>query len=153
MLSSQQASRKDRKNMLKQQGATANQKSNQLPLWKRMTVVTAILFSGGSLATLVPGQAVYAHNNRSNTSHHIRGKERKENINLIIRCKAGNGGKGGLSTKKSNGAAGGAGGNCNITIPLNIFLAKQNNKGQKTSASSPEANHDGSQRPDNSTAY
>ncbi len=126
--------------MLNLRKTTGDQKHNQLPLWRRMTVVTAILFSGGSLATLVPSQAVYAHSNRSNTSHHTRDKERKENINLLIICKAGNGGKGGSATKKSNGATGGAGGSCNINLPISIFLTNQNNKPQKTPTSSTAAN-------------
>lgn len=133
--------------MLDLQKTPEVQKYNQLSLWKRMTLVTAILFSGGSLAILVPSQAAYAHSNRQNTSHHTRHKERKESIKLLFICKAGNGGKGGSATKKSSGAAGGAGGNCIINVP--VFLTIQNNKHQKTSTSSHEANHNGGQRSDN----
>ena len=117
--------------MLKQQETTGDQKYNQLPLWKRMTVVTAILFSGGSLVTLVPNQVTYAHSSRSDAFHHHkhdRNKTQRETVNLFITCKSGNGGKGGLAKRKSNGASGGAGGSCNINIPIDIFLEKQNKK-------------------------
>ncbi len=133
----------ERHYMLNLQRTPEVQKYNQLSLWKRMTLVTAILFSGGSLATLVPSQAAYAHSNRSNTSHHAGHKGRREVTKLLVVCKAGNGGKGGSATRKSNGAMGGAGGNCIINVP--IFLTIQNNKHQKISTSSPEAG----QRSDN----
>jgi len=130
--------------MPKQREAKGSQKYNQLPLWKRMTLLTAILSSGGSLATLVPSQATYAHSSKSNTVHpteHSRHKTPKESVKLLVVCKAGHGGKGGSATRKSSGAAGGAGGNCVVNVPINVFLMGQNNKNQTTSTPSPEASH------------
>jgi hypothetical protein len=137
----------ERYHMPSQKKTPKIQKYKQLSLWKRMTLVTTILFSGGSFATLVPSQAAYAHSNRSNTSHHTGHKGRKESIKLLVVCKAGNGGKGGSATRKSNGAAGGAGGNCIINVPISLTI--QNNKHQKISTSSPETNHNRGQRSDN----
>ncbi len=92
--------------MLKQQVMTASQKYAQLPLWKRMTLVTAILFSGSSLATFVSSQAAYASSNKPNTYNHTGHKgqsTRTESTKLLIVCKTGNGGKGGSASRKSNG--------------------------------------------------
>ena len=121
--------------MLKQQVMTGSQTYNQLPLWKRMTLVTALFFSGGSLAVLPPSQAAYAHSNRSNTHHSIKQEHstqtRNKSIKLLILCQAGNGGKGGLTTRKSSGAEGGSGGNCNITVPITLFLTIPHNTRHK----------------------
>ncbi len=137
--------------MLNIQKTPKVQKYNQLSLWKRMTLVTALLFSGGSLATLVPGQAAYAHSSRPHTSHDTGHKGRREAIKLLFICKAGKGGKGGSATRKGSGAMGGPGGNCIINVP--IFLMIQHNKYQEISISSPKANHKGGHRSNHSTSH
>ena len=105
---------------------TGSYKYNQIPLWKRMTLVTAMLFSGGSTAALVPSQAAYANSNRPHTHHQTRQghstRTRSGSIKLLIICKTGNGGKGGSAISKSSGATGGSGGNCIINVPINVFL-------------------------------
>jgi len=114
--------------MLHQQAMTGRQKHIQLALWKRITLVTAMLFSGGALVRLTPGQAAYAHSNRASTHHYAGHKGRStrtESIKLLIICKAGNGGKGGSATRKSSGATGGPGGNCMVTVPIKVFLTIQ----------------------------
>jgi len=116
--------------MLKQQVMTASQKYAQLPLWKRTTLVTAILFSGSSFATFIPSQAAYASSNKSNTYNHTGHKgqsTRTESTKLLIVCKTGNGGKGGSASRKSNGANGGTGGNCIVNVPIKVFLTIQHN--------------------------
>lgn len=93
-----------------------------------------MLFSGGSFATLVPSQAAYAHNNSPNTHHHTGRKGdniQKQSIKLVVVCKAGNGGQGGSATRKSSGATGGSGGNCIITVPINVFVTIQDNEHHK----------------------
>lgn len=120
--------------MLKQRKTAESHKYNRFPLWKQMALVIAILFSGGALTTLVPSQAAYAHSNRSNIHHHTGHKGRnirKESIKLLIVCQAGNGGQGGAAMKKSSGANGGAGGSCNITVPIKVFLTIQRDKHHK----------------------
>jgi len=120
--------------MLKQQMMTCSQKYTQLPLWKRMTLVTAILFSGSSLAALVPSQAAFAHSSKPNTSHHTGHKgqsTRTKTIKLLIVCKAGNGGRGGSATKKSNGASGGSGGSCIVSIPIKQVVTIKTNSHHK----------------------
>jgi hypothetical protein len=124
--------------MLQQQKIIASQKYH-LPAWQRMTLVTALLFSGGSLATLVPSQAVYAHNNRSHAHHHTKhegSNAHTDPVKVLIVCKTGNGGKGGSATEKSSGATGGAGGNCIINVPIKVFLTIQQNKYHKPSVQS-----------------
>jgi hypothetical protein len=125
----------ERKNMLKQKETARIQKYNQLSLCKRMTLVTAMLLSGGSLATLVPSQAAYAHSNKPNTHHYTGGHKGHStptaSPKLLIVCQSGNGGQGGSATKKSSGASGGPGGNCMITVPINVFLTIQHNKRHK----------------------
>ena len=107
--------------MLKQQAMTGSQKYNQLALWKRMTLVTAMLFSGGPLAVLAPSQAAYASSHKPNTHHHIKHKrlnirEGSETTKLFIICITGNAGQGGSATQESSGANGGSGGNCFINV-------------------------------------
>ena len=113
--------------MRKQQEATGGQQYSQFPLSKRVTLITALLCSGGLLTTLVPSQATYAHSSSPSASHHTTHKEYGESVKLLVVCKAGNGGKGGSATRSSSGAAGGAGGNCIITIPPNVILTIQDN--------------------------
>lgn len=136
--------------MLKQQQTMGNQAYHRFHLWKQMALITAMLISGGSLATLVPSQAAYAHSkpNTHHTSHKGRSTHTKS-IKMLIVCQAGNGGQGGSATNKSSGATGGAGGSCNITIPINVFVTIQNNTYQKTSTSSSGANEDGDQKSNN----
>lgn len=107
---------------------TGSQKYAQLPLWKRMTLVTAILFSGSSLAALAPSQVAFARSGKPNTSHHGGHKgqsTRTKSIKLIIICKTGNGGKGGSAMKKSSGANGGSGGNCIVSVPITQVVTIQ----------------------------
>jgi hypothetical protein len=114
--------------MLKKQSMIGSQKSFQISSWKRMALVAAMLFSGGSLAGFVPSQMVYAHSNGPTTHRHSGHKGRStqtRSLKLLFICKAGNGGKGGSATKKSSGAAGGSGGNCIITVPIKVFLTIQ----------------------------
>jgi hypothetical protein len=116
--------------MRKKQSMIGSQKSFQMPSWKRVTLVAAMLFSGGSLAGFVPSQVAYAHSNGPTTHHHSGYKERStqtRSLKLLIVCKAGNGGKGGSATRKSSGATGGSGGNCIITVPIKVFLTIQHN--------------------------
>ena len=113
--------------MLQQQETASGQK--YLSLWQRVTLITAMLISGGSVVSLAPSQAVYAHNHSSHmrSTYHQREKQKERNtqkktIQLLIVCKAGHGGKGGYATKRSNGAYGGAGGNCVINVPITVSL-------------------------------
>ncbi len=107
-----------------QQATTDNRKCAQIPWWKRLSLVTAMLLSAGSFTVIGPSQAIYANASRPNTSHHISEKVH-ETIKLLVVCKAGNGGKGGSAMQKSNGAAGGPGGNCIVNIPIKVFLTIQ----------------------------
>lgn len=77
--------------MMKQQAIMHSQNRVQLPGWKRLILVIAILFSGETLAVIPSGQVIYA--------------------NSI--CNAGNGGPGGTANNGSVGAGGGTGGDCN----------------------------------------
>ena len=113
--------------MLQQQETASGQK--YLSLWQRMALITAMFFSGGSVVGLAPSQAVYAHSHSSHicsTHRHCRkhkgSNTQKKTIQLLIVCKAGHGGKGGYATRKSNGAYGGAGGNCVINVPITVSL-------------------------------
>ena len=113
--------------MLQQQKTASGQK--YLSLWQRMTLTIVMLFSGGSVIGLVPSQAVYAHSNnphmRSTHHHHRKHKQNNKQVKITqinIVCKTGKGGKGGYATKRSNGAFGGAGGNCIINIPITVSL-------------------------------
>jgi hypothetical protein len=113
--------------MLQQQKTASGQK--YLSLWQRMTLTIVMLFSGGSVIGLIPSQAVYAHSHSSHicSPHHHCKKHKgsntqKKTIHILIVCKTGHGGKGGYATKKSDGAYGGAGGNCIINIPITVSL-------------------------------
>lgn len=114
--------------MLMQQEMTARIKNFQIPLWQRLSLVTATLLSGGSLAALAPSQMAYAHRSRSHTRSHARdiGYSTPTNvIEMLIICEAGNGGTGGSATENSSGAGGGPGGGCAITIPISVALTLQ----------------------------
>jgi hypothetical protein len=126
--------------MLKRQKKISIHKHHRFQVWKQTALIIALLFSGTSLATLVPSQAAYAHSSRSKMPHHSSHSSHKEHgpdtkaIKLLIVCKAGNGGKGGTAMHKSSGAVGGAGGNCNITVPIKVFVKIQHNTGHKKQA-------------------
>ena len=79
-----------RESMMKQQTVTSSQNHFQLPVWKRLILVTAILLSGETLAIITSNQAAYANNG----------------------CNGGNGGPGGTANNGSSGADGGNGGDC-----------------------------------------
>src|SRR5690349_2047477 len=123
--------------MLKRQKETRIQKYHRFQIWKQAALIIAMLFSGTSLATLVPSQAAYAHSSRLKTHHYTNNKGHgsdTKSIRLLIVCHAGNGGQGGSATSKSSGATGGPGGGCNITVPIKVFVKIQHNTGHKKQA-------------------
>jgi hypothetical protein len=115
--------------MIKQQTITGDPKQLHLPLWKRLTLVTAILLSGGPLTVIASTQAAYANPSSPHQHTPSKQKEKKEVslVNIVVTCKPGNGGKGGKATQKSSGAAGGGGGDCIVTIPIKLLLTEKNN--------------------------
>src|SRR5438105_11363194 len=113
--------------MIKQKAITVDPKRLQLPLWKRLMLVTTLLLSGGPLTVMVSTQAAYASPTSSHQHTPSKQKEKKGEslINLVIICEPGNGGKGGKSTQKSSGAVGGKGGDCIVTIPIKLLLTEK----------------------------
>jgi hypothetical protein len=87
----------EKRGMRKQSAMTRGQKHVQLCIWKRLILIPTLLFSGGLLVTLAPGQVAYA--------------EASWPQNVFL-CRAGDGGNGGVANNGSNGAAGAPGGDC-----------------------------------------
>lgn len=116
--------------MIKPQAITGTPKRLQLPLRKRLMLVTALLLSGGPLTVMASTQAAYASpaSPHQPSSHSKPNKPKeKDVVNIVITCKPGTGGKGGKATEKSGGANGGGGGNCTVTIPIKVFVTEKNN--------------------------
>ena len=112
--------------MQKQQVITETPKQLRLPLWKRLTLVTALLLSGGPLTVIASTQAAYA--SPTGPQQHTKSKPKEESITtIVIKCIPGKGGNGGKATKKSSGAVGGRGGDCIVTIPIKVLLTEKNN--------------------------
>lgn len=111
--------------MTMQQAITGTPKQFRLPLWKRMTLVTALLLSGGPITVLVSTQAAYA--SPTSPPQQTQGKPKVIYLtDIVITCTPGKGGKGGKSTGKSSGAAGGNGGSCTVNIPIEVTLTENN---------------------------
>ena len=112
--------------MKKQQAITETPKQFRLPLWKRLTLVTALFLSGGPLTVIASTQAAYA--SPANTHQHTKSKPKEESITtIVIKCIPGKGGNGGKADKKSSGAVGGKGGDCIVTIPIKVLLTEKTN--------------------------
>jgi hypothetical protein len=112
--------------MQKQQAITETPKQLRLPLWKRLTLVTALLLSGGPLTVIASTQAAYA--SPTSSHQHTDNKPKEQSVtNIIIKCIPGKGGKGGEATKKSSGAVGGRGGDCVVTIPIKVLVTEKTN--------------------------
>src|SRR5579864_5171870 len=112
--------------MIKQQATTETLKQLQFPLWKRMTLVTALLLSAGPLTVMALTQPAYA--SASSPHKHTPKQPVEQNVvNIVITCSPGKGGNGGKAIEKSTGAVGGNGGNCTVTIPIKVLLTQKNN--------------------------
>jgi hypothetical protein len=123
---------------------THHSKRTHIPVWKQLTLATAIFLSTGPFLAITSGQAAYAkvghqqghHQSGHQQGHHQSGHHKDQNIvkkaeltgnqkrfnllNVLVVCTAGDSGDGGKALYGSSGANGGNGGNCNITIPINI---------------------------------
>ena len=96
---SEEATNTDRgKNMITQPIRTERLHRGPLPLWKRFTLVTALLLSAGAITPITCFASHSHYGKHSSYSHAI--------------CEAGNGGDGGISKQGSGGGNGSGGGDC-----------------------------------------
>jgi hypothetical protein len=133
------------KNRMKQPILTDRSKYVHLPLWKRCTLVTTLLLTGGPLLAMATSQAAYAHTPHptvppnqtslptqtitipAGTTEHIvmrfpswqkNGRPKMNILRITTVCKdGGESGIAGTALFNSTGAAAGTPGSCTLTIP------------------------------------
>ena len=125
------------KNIMKQPIQTERPKHAHLPLWKRCTLITTLLLTGGPLIAMASSQAAYADTANdipyqtitipSGTTQHLvlrfpswkkNGKPKMNILRITVVCKDGGlSGTAGIALFDSTGAAAGTPGSCTLTIP------------------------------------